>query len=185
MRNALLMFVGALFGTALAVLAYQSFYGARQQERLLASVDNVATQQEQIRRTLVEVRESLAAADDRASLILREDMNIAATLKIALAEYYASMGKLPASHAEMGAPEPERYRGKSLRSARMLPNGSIELTFDADSGVDGGRIVLRADFSHADVGRIAWYCESADYPLIKRVSQACEYLPDGAQGAPP
>jgi hypothetical protein len=183
MRIAILTFVGALLAMAVALLGYHFLIGVPQQERLVASVDRMAVQQEQVRRTLADAKESLAAADDRASLLMREDLRIAEGLKIALAEYYMSMGKLPATHAELGAPEPERHRGKSLRSARVLADGSIELVFDANSGVDGGRILLRADFSHADIGNIAWYCESADYPLVKRVSPACDYRPAGAHVA--
>ena len=185
MRNAIAMFVGALLAMAVALLGYHFLIGVRQQDRLVASVDRLAMEQEQIRRMLSETKESLAAADDRASLLVRDDLRIVEGLKVALIEYYMSKGKLPATHAEFGAPEPERYRGKSLRSARALPDGSIELVFDSNSGVDGGRILLRADFSHADVGNVAWHCESADYPLIKRVSPVCEYRPAGAHGARP
>ncbi len=130
-----------------------------------------------MRKTLGESQDSLAAANDKASLLIREDMQAVGSLRVAIAEYYMTTGKMPAQQSDAGLPPPEQYRGKTLKSATVLADGSIELAFDAASGVDGGRIRFVVDSSRAEAMGLQWRCTTADYPLIKRASPACEYEP--------
>jgi hypothetical protein len=167
--------VAAVFAAAVAFLVYQNVQQRKQLEQ-------VVNQQEQIRKVLSEARE-VASADDKASLLMREDLRILDALRTAVAEYYVSTGKMPSVQSDAGLPSPDRYRGKSLKSATVLPDGSIDLVFDATSGVDGGRVRFAADLSHADATGIQWHCETADYPLIRRVTPACDYRPTDAPTA--
>jgi hypothetical protein len=114
---------------------------------------------------------------DEAGWLIRADF-VAATgrMQVAAAEYYNVYGKLPAHNKDAGLPEPEQYRGKTLRSASFGPNGVIELVFDAKSGRDGGRIRLVPDVSHAPAMGMQWRCESPDYPQVKRVLPTCDYV---------
>lgn len=186
----------ALLVAALAFAGWQLALGNRQQAQLagevaaLRQVQQQAQQalsesqeslaalrqeQAQMRRTLSESQESLAAANDKASLSIREDLQAVAAIRTAIAEYYATTGKMPSQHADAGLPSPGQYRGKTLKSATVLADGSIELVFDAASGVDGGRIRFVVDTSRADAMGLQWRCTTTDYPLIKRASPACEY----------
>lgn len=173
------------------LLAIQLMQQRRDHERVLvelrvqgdaarARLDRVANEQEQIRRALVESKDSLAVASDRASLLMREDLAAVGMMRTAITEYYLSMGRMPATMAEAGLPAPERYRGKTLKSADLLADGMIELVFDAQSGVDGGRVRFVPDTTHADATGIQWRCQAPDYPLIARVLPTCEYTPAGA-----
>ena len=147
----------------------------REQQQQRVQLEKIASQQEQIRQALSQPRDALAG--DRASLLMRQDLAAAAAMRVAVAEYYASMGKMPATNAEAGLPAPDQYRGKSLRSATLLPGGRIELAFDAQSGIDGGRVLLVPDLAHANAMGIQWRCETPDYPLIQRAVPLCDYKP--------
>lgn len=192
------VWIGAtvVFAAGATLLLYQNMEQRTQQEHVLAEVraqaeasrvqlEQIASEQEKIRHTLSETQETLAGANDKASLLIREDMHVFAAMRVAIAEYYASMGKMPATHADVGLPAPEQYRGRSLKSAALSPDGTIELVFDAQSGVDGGRVLFVPDTAHAEAMGIQWNCETPDYPLIKRALPTCDYKPaDAAAPAP-
>jgi len=117
-----------------------------------------------------------SARVDRNALIREDFMQATSGMKVAIAEYYANMGKLPTRNSDTGLPAPMDYRGQSLRSATVGLNGVIELEFDARSGKDGGRIRLIPDTSHANAMGLSWRCETPDYPLIKRALPTCDYV---------
>jgi hypothetical protein len=182
--------VALVLAVVAGLLLYRNAQQRDEQERVLAEVraqgeaarkqlERVAKEQEQIRRTLGEARNSLAAANDKSSLLIREDLQAVAGIRTAIAEYYMSMGRMPTTAAEAGLSPPDQYRGKTLRAANLLAGGGIELVFDAQSGVDGGRILLVADTTHANATGIQWRCETPDYPLIARAAPTCEYRPEG------
>lgn len=177
MRNAGLILASALLAAVLTLAAYQFLVGGRESDRLHGEIAALTHEQQQMRKMLDESHEVLAAANDQTALLLREGLQAAAAIRIAIVEYYQTNGKMPARQSDAGLPAPDRYRGKTLKSAIVLPDGSIELVFDAASGMDGGIIRLVADTSHADAMGIQWRCETSDYPQIKRVSAACEYKP--------
>jgi hypothetical protein len=194
-------------GTALVLAAiagfllYQNAEQRRGQERVLtevraqgdaarAQLERVAKEQEQIRRTLGEAQTTLAGSADKTSLLMREDLVLVAGMRTALAEAYMNFGRMPANAAEAGLSAPEQYRGKTLKSATLLADGTIELVFDAQSGVDGGRVRFVPDLTHVNATGIQWRCETDDYPLIARVAPTCEYkqaaiAADTAIKAPP
>jgi hypothetical protein len=97
-------------------------------------------------------------------------------MKVAVAEYYMTMGKLPSSNAQAGLPAPTDYRGRTLRSATIGPTGAIVLVFDANSGKDGGRIRLIPDLAHANAMGVQWRCESPDYEYIRRILPTCDFV---------
>jgi hypothetical protein len=183
----------AVASVVLAAVAGLLLYQNVQQERVLAEVraqadasraqigqiasqqEQIASQQEKIRRTLSETQDARAA--DRGYLLIRDDLTAVAGMRVAITEFYAATGRMPATHADMGLPAPDQYRGKSLRSATLLPGGRIELVFDAQSGIDGGRIWLVPDLAHAAAMGIQWRCETPDYPLIRRALPTCDYTP--------
>ena len=112
---------------------------------------------------------------DRASSLIREDFAKASgSVKVAVSEYYVSLGKMPRSNAEAGLPEPNEYRGQTLKSVSIAGDG-FDLVFDANSGHDNGRIRLVADLSHANAMGVQWRCETSDYPNIARALPTCIY----------
>ncbi len=164
----------------LAVLGFagwQLHVGNQRQAQLVDTVSTLRKEQQELRQTLSDVQVvTLGTPGDALSQRLAGDLQAVSGMRTAVAEYYQAMGKLPANQAELGLPAPERYRGKSLKSATVLADGSIDLVFDAASGVEGGRIRLIADLSHADAMGIQWRCETADYPQIKRAISTCDYV---------
>lgn len=197
MHKALLVLLSIALLGALGFAAWQWQASREQQARLAPAVADLRESQQQVQRslqdaeraltesreeqarmreTLAGARDSLAGAVDEATLRIRDDLVVAGAMRVAVAEFHAAMGRMPTSHAEAGLPEASHYRGQSLRSASLLGDGSIELVFDASSGVDGGRVRLVADASHADAMGLQWHCVTSDYPLIKRVSPACDYV---------
>lgn len=184
------VWIGAavLLAAGAAWLLQQNVEQRRQHERVLAEVRaqaeasraqlaQVVSQQEQIRRTLSEAQETVSG-QDKTSLLIRDDFHVSIGMRTAISEYYMSMGRMPATAAEAGLQAADEYRGKTLRSAALMADGGIELTFDANSGVDGGRIRWRPDLSHAQAMGVQWRCETPDYPLIRRALPTCEYQAD-------
>ena len=147
---------------------------------VVAGVGALLYQQVQIRQTLAEMQNDLG--EDAVSLMIREDLRVADGIRNSISETYAAMGKMPTTNAEAGTYAPDQYRGKTLKSATVRADGSIELIFDAKSGVDGGRIQMLPDLTHAQAMGVQWRCQTPDYPLIKRALPACEYV---APSAPP
>ncbi len=196
MHKALLVLLSIALLGALGVAAWQWQASREQQARLATAVADLRESQQQVQRSLQDAERALTESReeqarmretlvDEATLRMRDDLVVAGAMRVAVAEFHAAMGRMPTSHAEAGLPEASHYRGQSLRSASLLGDGSIELVFDASSGVDGGRVRLVADASHADATGLQWHCVTSDYPLIKRVSPACDYVARDAPSPAP
>jgi hypothetical protein len=178
--------VALVLASMTGLLLYQNAQQRHGQERVLAEVraqgdatraqlERVAKEQDQIRRTLGEAQTTLAGSADKTSLLMREDLVLVAGMRTAIAEAYMNMGRMPANATEAGLSPPEQYRGRTLKSATLQGDGRLELVFDAQSGVDGGRVWLFPDTTHAGATGIQWRCETSDYPLIARAAPTCEY----------
>jgi outer membrane protein OmpA-like peptidoglycan-associated protein len=109
----------------------------------------------------------------KLSLAMIEGLPAAHRMRPAIATYYQAEGKWPENNADAGLPAPDQYRGKLLQSITALPDGRIELVFNAQSGVDGGRVLFVP--TGGALGR--WRCETPDYPLIKCAVSTCDYNP--------
>jgi hypothetical protein len=152
MRNEVLIFAGLLIALIVGSMLYRS-HGSRHTQLESSTTDL-----------------------DRASDLMRQDYNKAAgSIRTAVAEFYVNMGKMPPDNAHAGLPAPEEYRGQTLRSATVSPDGNIDLEFDENSGNDGGHVRLVVDLSHATAMGPQWRCETQDYPNIARAIPACNY----------
>lgn len=183
MRKVLVPLIVVVLLALLGVISWQLLLSQRQQAQMAGEVTALrkdiaeSTQQSKLtHEALDQAGQSLAAENDAASLLMRGDVTAIAAMRTAIAEYYASMGKMPEKPADAGLSAPEAYRGKTLRSATLQGDGSIDLVFDANSGVDGGHVYLRPDLAHADTMGIQWRCETSDYPQIKRALATCDYV---------
>jgi type IV pilus assembly protein PilA len=107
--------------------------------------------------------------------MLQSDFQRAADgAKTAVAEFYANSGHWPAKNEDAGLPTPDTYRGESLR--RLDVNGPvITLTFDARSGIDGGKIVLAGEATPNFAMGINWTCASPNIIDIATIFPTCEY----------
>lgn len=112
-----------------------------------------------------------------ADVLMRDDfIKAASSIKVAVAEFYVSRGRMPSDNAEAGLPAPDAYRGETLKSATVRGDGAIELVFDARSGREDGMVRLVADTTHADAMGVQWTCETSDYPKISRMLANCTYV---------
>jgi hypothetical protein len=196
-RNAILLFACTFVAVIGGLWLYDATIGSSKQEQLLDGVradseatrhelDRLAKEQAQMRQTLSKVEEAAAAVElDAASALIRADFATASgSMRTAIAEYYMTTAKMPTANTDAGLPAPTQYRGKTLKSATVTSGGSIEFAFDANSGVDGGRIRLIPDISNERAMGIAWRCETSDYAQIKRALPACEYRSSEARNTP-
>lgn len=177
MRHGLITFFAALAGVLVALFSfhlYQRFAADRER----AAID--AEQQARIKQGRQLVERSIA--DERAVAAIRNDVAAAAMARLAIAEYYMSNGRMPASNAEAGLPAPETYRGHALRSMTVAGDGSMVLEFDAASGVDGGRIEWQPDLAGIESMGMQWRCSTHDFPQIARALPDCAYLPPAGDG---
>ncbi len=150
----LLGFLGIFAAAVAALFAYQYFNNWKMSKSAID--DNSAEVQAQ--------RDMLSEDFIRAS----------SSAKVAYAEYFASMGKMPQDNKEIGLYEPPEYRGQSLTRMEVMP-GKIVLSFDAKSGVDGGQIELIPDASSVAMG-VQWQCRTASYPNVARFARGCVYI---------
>jgi hypothetical protein len=116
-----------------------------------------------------------AGAESERQRVLRSDFQRAApAAKISISEYFISNGRWPAGNREAGLPEPDSYRGESLRGLNV--SGSrIVLTFDARSGIDGGTIILTGAPTPNLAMGIDWRCTSPNLPQIAAIFPACSF----------
>jgi len=113
----------------------------------------------------------------RLSLALPDALGAASRMRPAILDYYMREGTLPATNTEAGLLAPDQYHGKSFRSITVLPDGRIEVVFNALSGVDGGRILYVPTGDWNALSLHSWRCETPDYPLIECVMPSCSYKP--------
>ena len=171
MKHATITFFAALLGAAVALLAFH-FYRVWDDQRLQQHRATVVAEVDQQGRKL----DASVAAELRAIELIRGDVVAMASARVAVAESFMTIGKMPANNAEAGLPAAETYRGRSLRAAQVVEDGRIRLTFDGESGHDGGIIELIPDVGHLDSMGVQWRCETRDYPQIIRAVPSCDYV---------
>lgn len=172
MRHATITFLASLLGAAIALLAFH-FYRDWDERRQQSSRATVVAQVDQQGRKL----DANVAAEQRAIELIRGDVMVMASAKVSVAENFMNNGRMPSNNAEAGLPAAENYRGRSLRFAQVVADGRIRLTFDSESGHDGGVIELIPEIGHMDSMGVQWRCETRDYPQIIRAVPGCDYLP--------
>ncbi|MEO8010946.1 MAG: pilin [Dokdonella sp.] len=171
MRHGLITFVASMIGVLVALLAYRTYdrHALEQSRKAELQVQQQSQQQgEQL--------DAMVAAEQRAIEAIRADVVAASPAKLAIAEYYMSMARMPTSNAEAGVPEPTKYRGRSLRSMAIVDGGRLRLEFDAVSGREGGVIELVPDLGGAEAMGVQWLCTTRDFPQIVRALPSCEYV---------
>lgn len=195
MRNPALAIIGLVVAALIGSLLYHDVLNRKAEQRALVVLrdesqatrqvlESLVADQKRIHETVTQTHEAIEAAKDESASVIRDDVMRTAAMRGSIVEYYYSTLKMPASNEEARVPPPDRYRGRSLRSASVSSGGIIDLVFDGKSGIEGGRIRFVPDVSHANSMGIDWHCETHDYALIKRALPDCTYLPHESGSAP-
>lgn len=194
MKSFLLPFFAMLLAVGLALFAYDHFVlaprlqktgeearvnldearaEARQiVEELDASLESTVSQTTAAldeQRALEDVRRAELAEQSRrqaevahaAEALMRGSM-----AKVAIAEYYMSMGQWPTSQVELGFGDPQEHAGGPVASIAIEAEGVIAIAL-TDEVAPGAmlRLVPQARRS----GQIEWTCRASDYPAASRL----------------
>lgn len=192
MRPLLKQFLITFAAVALALGGYAVYEQAQMREQaetlrtqtrkdseILRQQADALSKQAAALKTQVDDEHQQAAADRERLLratYLSEGLVAAAAGKTAIAEYYLTRGELPTSNRDVGMPEPDQFKGKSLRRLQVSARGVITLSYDGHSGVDGGTIQMIPEVGNAAMG-VKWRCVTASYPDIPALVPQCEYQP--------
>jgi hypothetical protein len=127
-------------------------------------------------RSIADAREgmdALAVEQDKRRLAA-EALNRASMFKVALAEYYLSMGKWPSSSTEAGLGAPADYAGGAVDAVDVGAGGVITIALNA-SLVAGAKIRLVPD-ANPQTSIIDWRCHGEGPEELQR------YLPPVCKG---
>ncbi len=140
-----------------------------------AQVTKVAGEVKQTQAQNQRPAQQLEPLEKSEAQALEQDLAVMSPLKVGVVEYFMSQDRWPSSNADIGVAAPEQYHGDRLRSARVLPEGVIELSFVRGDGQTPGIVRLVADAQNSASLGIRWRCESPDFPDIVSVMPACKY----------
>ena len=148
MKNFLITFVGAVCALVVVIFGYQKI-----QEKQVQGYVNAA-----------HIAQGLATSS-RA--------------KIVVLEYWSQNGKLPCTSAEFeefGISMPEPFDNPVLPRLELTGCGQLTLTFQVNSGIDGGKIVLQAREAQDAFGMsVDWTCSTNDYVDIAKYIPQCAF----------
>jgi hypothetical protein len=113
---------------------------------------------------------------DRRKMLQNDFQRAADGAKTAVTEFYANRGNWATKNEEAGLPAPDTYRGESLRSL-VVDGPTITLTFDARSGVDGGKVILTGEATPNLAMGFNWTCVSPNITDIATIFPTCKYKP--------
>jgi type IV pilus assembly protein PilA len=91
---------------------------------------------------------------------LTEALNLAAPAKLAVAESYASLGRMPTDNAEAGIAD--TIESKYVTSV-VITDGVVAITLGGTEGIAGvvdGKIITMTPNIDADETRVDWTCTS-------------------------
>ncbi|MBK8285436.1 MAG: pilin [Ahniella sp.] len=109
------------------------------------------------------------------SAVVEEIVSRMGMVKVAVSEYWQTMGQPPTNNEMAGLSDPEGYSGRWVRRVEVLSSGNIMIHVDDRNG-QRFRVELRADY-RPDTGIIDWRCFSS-HPLIRRDLDQCTYAPE-------
>lgn len=118
------------------------------------------------------------AADSQAhNKVLQAAVLAANPVQAKVEQFRLHTKAFPANNADVAMNLPETYRNYDMKSVAVRPNGIVEITMTATSGVDNGliRFTPKATGSPEDP-TIEWHCTSANYSTISDATGGvCEY----------
>ncbi len=87
-----------------------------------------------------------------------EGMNLAGAPKLAVAESYQSLGRLPTNQTDAGLPASTTIFGNNVSSIAQA-DGQLTITYTNDGAISGKSIILSA---LTGAGAIRWSCRLGD-----------------------
>ncbi len=87
-----------------------------------------------------------------------EGINLAASAKTAITEYYTSQAVLPSTNALAGLPDKATIKGNAVTSVEVGTDGVITVIFN--SKVDDGKTLVLVPDVTTNVGSISWSCNT-------------------------
>ncbi len=105
---------------------------------------------------------------------ISEGLMVASQVKLAVAEYYASNGKLPSSNKELDLPEAREYQRNAIKALAVTKGGVINVQFNEKSGVENGIVRLVPDVSKLHMG-MGWSCVSPSFKSIGSWAPPCRF----------
>ena len=87
-----------------------------------------------------------------------EGLNLAASAKAGVSDYFSSKGTFPGSNASAGLPSDASIVGNNVKSVKVGPLGKITITYSGDTKISGKTLFLTPK---SNVGSIQWSCTSA------------------------
>jgi hypothetical protein len=96
-----------------------------------------------------------------------EALQAVAPVEEAVKRYRLSHDGFPASNAEAGVAPPVQFASNSVHTITVGPDGVIDVSMTAASGVDAGVIRFRPDYApQSGGGDVHWSCASASFANI-------------------
>lgn len=109
-----------------------------------------------------------------ARTAILEGLSRATGMRMNIVEYYMTNGAMPASNQELGISGPTSFAQNALETLEIVEGGGIRLTFNEQSGVDGGVIDLLPTLEQ-ESGSVGWRCVTSSYSDIESWSPQCKY----------
>lgn len=134
-------------------------------ERSVAGAKSAFDQQaaaEDVRRAELEQQARQMTATAQAA----EALARAGAAKVALAEYYMSMGTWPEKAADVGIGKPTDFAGGPVAAIAVEPEGVITITMKPEIGA-GARLRLVPRVTPG--GMVEWTCRASGYPAAERL----------------
>ena len=119
-----------------------------------------------------------SATDIRAqNQAIGQALAAAAPIKAGVERFRLRTKAFPASNADAGMNPPAAYGNYDVKRIAIGGDGTIEITLNATSGIDGGVIRLMPKAAaNTDQDMIEWSCSSPSYSAIADATGGvCEY----------
>lgn len=120
-------------------------------------------QAEDVRRAELEKQ----AEEMRRTAQAAEALSRANMMKVAIAEYYMSMGQWPSKLSDLGMGQPTDFEGGPVSSITIEPEGVVAVSMKPDVAA-GGKLRLVPKTSPS--GMIEWNCRVSDYAAAERIT---------------
>ena len=109
-----------------------------------------------------------------AASVLAQGLGTASQLKYLVAEFWAMEGKLPCENRQLGFND--SFEDPVLKGVEVTDCGELTITYKAQAGLDGGRMVLQAIEAKGLTGpALQWECWTPDFSGIEQFMPQCRY----------
>lgn len=114
--------------------------------------------------------------DYRAAAHIVQGIATAGGLKVFVSAHHDDTGEWPDSNEAAGLRPPPEYANGAVTSIAVGPGGVITITYDEQSGVDGGTVQLTPDASKPEAGTM-WKCSTKSFEHLAELVPQCTYTP--------